>query len=78
MGTLSEALDPDFRIRQGKETTDSQEGVERRESEDAGQPKEKTPNQESRMLGPREELQTRSEGRFGILSSRCPRNESHK
>ncbi|KAJ1125220.1 hypothetical protein NDU88_003654 [Pleurodeles waltl] len=59
MGTISDASDPDFRVRQRKETTDSQKGVERRESEEE-QMEEKTPSRGSRTWGPGGEPNTRT------------------
>ncbi|KAJ1106116.1 hypothetical protein NDU88_003519 [Pleurodeles waltl] len=61
MGTLSEASDPDFGVRPRKETTDSQEGVKRRESGEEER-KEKTPSRGSRTLDPRREPNTRTAG----------------
>ncbi|KAJ1210661.1 hypothetical protein NDU88_006023 [Pleurodeles waltl] len=51
MRTLSDASDPDFRVRHRKETTDSQKGVECRGSE-RERTEEKTPNTECKTPGP--------------------------
>ncbi|KAJ1191528.1 hypothetical protein NDU88_000844 [Pleurodeles waltl] len=51
MRTLLDASDPDFRVRQRKETTDSQKGVECQESEEE-RTEEKTPNTEWKTPGP--------------------------
>ncbi|KAJ1203225.1 hypothetical protein NDU88_007018 [Pleurodeles waltl] len=61
MGTLSDASDPDFRVRPRKETTDSPKGAERRETEDADSAKGEKPNPETRSLGPEEERNTGTE-----------------
>ncbi|KAJ1124820.1 hypothetical protein NDU88_003269 [Pleurodeles waltl] len=51
MRTLTDASDPDFRVRWRKETTDSRKGEKFRESE-RERTEEKTPNGDWKVLGP--------------------------